>query len=177
MSRPDDRGLATVWAAAGVAVLMAVLLLGLYLGSAVVARHRAASAADLGALAGAADAVLGPTAACDRAGRVVVAAGAELTGCALDGWDVLVEVRVRVPLRPGPVLGVPSTASARARAGPAVPDGNDRSPAAAGRREVPIRLDRAVQRRSPPPAASQASDPRRRASPCQETCAAPNGPR
>ena len=119
--RPADGGLATVWAAVAVGMLMVALLVGLHVGSAVVARHRAESAADLAALAGAGDAVLGRTAACDRAGRIAAAAGAELSACALDGWDVLVEVRVPVPLRLGPATGSSSDATARARAGPLDP--------------------------------------------------------
>jgi secretion/DNA translocation related TadE-like protein len=120
-----DGGFATVWAAAAVGVLVVALVLGLHLGSAVVARHRAESAADLAALAGAADAVLGRAAACDRAGRIAAAGGAELTACALAGWDVLVEVRTPIPFRLDAALGTPPVATARARAGPVDPDGAD----------------------------------------------------
>ncbi|WP_264072414.1 pilus assembly protein TadG-related protein, partial [Mycobacterium palustre] len=45
----DDRGAATVLAAAMVVVLLSVTGAGAYLGSAVVARHRAQAAADLAA--------------------------------------------------------------------------------------------------------------------------------
>ena len=103
-------------AAIGLAVLMVAVLLGLYLGSAVVARHRAASAADLAALAGAAESVLGGDRACARAARIAAAMDADLTGCTLDGWDVHVRVRVRIGL-PLPAGG-PTLAVARAAAGP-----------------------------------------------------------
>ena len=43
----SDSGLATVWAAAAVAVLTTVLVACLHLGAAFLARHRAESAADL----------------------------------------------------------------------------------------------------------------------------------
>jgi secretion/DNA translocation related TadE-like protein len=112
----DDRGVATVWAAIGMAVLMVSVLFGLYLGSAVVARHRAAAAADLAALAAATESVLGDGPACSRAARITGAMGADLTGCALDGWDVRVQVRVPIGL-PLPAGG-PTLAVARAAAGP-----------------------------------------------------------
>ena len=57
---PSDPGYATVFAAAAVGVLVLLLGLGLQVGAAVLARHRAETAADLAALAGAREAVAGP---------------------------------------------------------------------------------------------------------------------
>jgi secretion/DNA translocation related TadE-like protein len=132
-----DRGVATVWAAIGMAVLMVSVLFGLYLGSAVVARHRAAAAADLAALAAATESVLGDGPACARAARITSAMGADLTGCALDGWDVLVQVRVPIGL-PLPAGG-PTLATARAAAGPVTdppPATDEQHMAAQGRNAV-----------------------------------------
>lgn len=111
-----DEGSATVLV---VAVCLVALLLGAAVsgvGAAVVARHRAQVAADLGALAGA-DVTLGRAGgqACARAGAVVRAAGARLTDCWVAGTDVL--VRTSAPAAAGwaGVIG-PAVASARAGA-------------------------------------------------------------
>ncbi|MGW0364876.1 Rv3654c family TadE-like protein [Streptomyces sp. NPDC002990] len=107
MSR--DRGSATVWAALVATVLGAVFGGVLLLGQAVVARHRAAAAADLAALAAAATWAHGPEAACAAALRVVRAQAAELTSCRLDGEVAQVTARAATgPFSPG----------IRARAGP-----------------------------------------------------------
>lgn len=110
----DDGGIATVWAVAGVAVLATVMVFGLHLGSAIVARHRAESAADLAALAAAGLAAHGVATACARATEVAVAAGGRVTFCQLAQWDALVEVAVPVPV---PLPGH-ADAAGRARAGP-----------------------------------------------------------
>ncbi|MGT2529128.1 Rv3654c family TadE-like protein [Streptomyces nojiriensis] len=108
MSR--DRGSATVWAVLVVAVLGAVFGGVLLLGQAVVARHRAASAADLAALAAAANWAHGPATACAAAARVAGAQGAGLSGCVLEGE--VAEVTARVAAGPfAPTI--------RSRAGPA----------------------------------------------------------
>jgi secretion/DNA translocation related TadE-like protein len=75
---PDDAGTATVLAAAAVGVLVLLLGLGLQVGAATLARHRAETAADLGALAGAREAVRGRDVACARADAVVAGNGARL---------------------------------------------------------------------------------------------------
>ncbi|OBG79741.1 helicase [Mycobacterium sp. E3298] len=93
-----------------VAVLLGVAGAGAYLGAVVVARHRAQAAADLAALAAAARLPSGADAACARATAVARRMRADDTGCAVDGPDVVVTVRVAV-------FG--SAASAAARAGPA----------------------------------------------------------
>lgn len=93
-----------------VAVLLCVTGAAAYLGAAVVARHRAQAAADLAALAAAARLPSGAEAACARATAVARRMQADDTGCAVDGLDVVVTVRMAV-------FG--GAASAAARAGPA----------------------------------------------------------
>lgn len=108
MSR-SDRGSATVWVLAAGLVMVSAGALGAAYGSAVVARHRAQVAADLGALAGAARAVFGASAACAEARRIVVANSAALAACQLDGLDLTITAQVNAS------IGV---ATATARAGP-----------------------------------------------------------
>ena len=111
----SDRGAATVWAAASVAVLTAVLVAALDLGGATVARHRAEAAADLAALAAAGEAARGTEVACGRASAIAAQMGARVVLCQLRGWAALVEVEAGVRLGllgPVPVRG-------RAHAGPA----------------------------------------------------------
>ncbi|MEU6895296.1 Rv3654c family TadE-like protein [Streptomyces sp. NPDC046557] len=110
MSR--DRGSATVWAALVTTVLGAVFGGVLMLGQAVVARHRAAAAADLASLAAATAWAHGPEVACGAAVRVARAQGATLAGCHLLGE--VVDVEARVPMGP-------FAPSATARAGPPRP--------------------------------------------------------
>jgi secretion/DNA translocation related TadE-like protein len=78
-------------------------------GAHLVAREQARTAADLGALAGAAYAVRGGAAACARAAEIVRANGATVTACRLDGLDLLLDVTA--------VTGA-GAAEATARAGP-----------------------------------------------------------
>jgi secretion/DNA translocation related TadE-like protein len=113
--RARERGSATVWVL-GLAGLLAVLGAAVVLvGLAVVARHRASGAADMAALTAAGRAVLSDPAACATAARIARANFAELDGCVVRPGGV-VEVRVRVPVRLGPLGSF--TARARARAGP-----------------------------------------------------------
>ena len=112
----DDDGHATVLGAFTIAAFAAVLVMVIYVGGAVLARHRAQSAADLSALAAAIDHVAGEVNPCaaahDLAGRQ--RPRAELVGCRVDGDDVVVTVRVPVELGS---LGT-NHATAHARAGP-----------------------------------------------------------
>ncbi|ANH38006.1 hypothetical protein I601_1573 [Nocardioides dokdonensis FR1436] len=106
-----ERGAATLL---GVALAGMLLLVGVTLAeiSAVVAAHRRAqAAADLAALAGATS----PGESCAAADRVATANGARLTGCLLEGADVLVSVQVDPP----PGLDRLVTIQGQARAGPA----------------------------------------------------------
>jgi secretion/DNA translocation related TadE-like protein len=93
-----------------VAVLLFVTGAGLYLGSVVVARHRAQAAADLAALAAAARLPAGVAAACTRAAAVARRMNVDDAGCRVDGLDVVITVRVAV--------AVAGAAQATARAGP-----------------------------------------------------------
>nr|WP_235616587.1 Rv3654c family TadE-like protein [Mycobacterium montefiorense] len=97
-------------AVAMLAVLLCVSGAGAYLGSVVVARHRAQAAADLAALAAAARLPAGTGAACVRASAVARAMRVDDVVCRVDDLDVVVIVHVAVPF-----AGV---AQAAARAGP-----------------------------------------------------------
>ncbi|GAA5699552.1 MULTISPECIES: Rv3654c family TadE-like protein [Streptomyces] len=107
-----DRGSASVWVVCAIAGLCVVFGAVLAMSQAVVTRHRAASAADLAALAAAdhwADAGGG---ACAMADRVARAQGGRLVRCAVEG-----EISdVTATSGRGPF-----TAEVRARAGPAGP--------------------------------------------------------
>ncbi|WP_423202339.1 Rv3654c family TadE-like protein [Mycobacterium decipiens] len=94
-----------------VAVLLWVTGAGAYLGSVVVARHRAQAAADLAALAAAARLPSGPASACARAALVARAMRVDHAHCGVENLDVVVTVEVAVVF-----AGV---ATAAARAGPA----------------------------------------------------------
>lgn len=111
----DDRGAATVVAAAMIGVLALLLTTLLVLGAAVATRHRAAVAADLAALAGAAEGVRGQQAGCDRARDLAARNGGELRSCVWQGWDVEVVVASTCGCLP-----VGGDATVRARAGPVV---------------------------------------------------------
>ncbi|MBX6383360.1 MAG: hypothetical protein IRZ07_10385 [Microbispora sp.] len=95
-------------------------------GVARVARHRAQSAADLGALGAARVALAAPDEACDRAKAITAANGASLRSCSLSGGvaEVVVAVRFAVPLL-GPTAG---RAAAPARPGPPPPRGSPPHP-------------------------------------------------
>lgn len=112
--RAADRGSATVFAIAVIMLVTCAGLAGLTLGSALVARHRTAAAADLAALAGAARAAEGQTGVCAQARAVASANRAELASCRMAGQVVEVVAVIRLPS----LFGVPMTARSRARAGP-----------------------------------------------------------
>jgi secretion/DNA translocation related TadE-like protein len=96
-----------------VAVLLSITGGSAYLGSAVVARHRAQAAADLAALAAAARLAAGPESACAQARAVAREMRVSTTGCDVDDLDVVVTVDARV------AVGGWASARAAARAGPA----------------------------------------------------------
>ena len=106
--------MATVFVCLAAGLLLMLAGTGIHLGAAMVARHRAESAADLGALAGAAAVLTGS--ACPRAGDLVRQNGADLLSCVQEGLDVRVQVRVEVPF-----AGLGASAEGRARAGPQGP--------------------------------------------------------
>jgi secretion/DNA translocation related TadE-like protein len=107
VTRRED-GFVTVAVIGLLALLVGVGSLLATLGTVAVARHRAASAADLAALAAAGHLLDGT--ACDAARTVARAASAVLLRCERGATSVSVEAGVRV----GPF----GTARARARAGP-----------------------------------------------------------
>lgn len=109
-----EAGVATVWTVALIGVLWTVTLGLVAVGGARVARHRAQAAADLTALAVAAQAVPAGKEACRRGEATAAANSARLVRCAVVGAlaDVVVAVHVRLP-----PLGA-RTVTARARAGP-----------------------------------------------------------
>lgn len=109
-----DQGSATVWTAGAVAVVLVIAVAGMHLGGMLLTRHRAESAADLAGLAAAGRSVAGQQVACARAHGLTERMIVELVSCRLEGWDALVEVRVR----PGGPLARFGSATARARAGP-----------------------------------------------------------
>jgi secretion/DNA translocation related TadE-like protein len=97
------------------AVLLTITAGGGYVGSAVIARHRAQAAADLAALAAAVRLVDGADAACVRASELARAMRTVVTRCAIEDLDVLVTVDASMTFGR---LGV-GPARASARAGPA----------------------------------------------------------
>ena len=103
-----EAGFVTVAVVGLTAALVAVASLLTTLGVVAVARHRAASAADLAALAGAGHLLDGT--ACEVAAHAAAVQSAVLESCRADGTAVSVVAAVRV--------GVLGTARARARAGP-----------------------------------------------------------
>ncbi|MGW4499307.1 Rv3654c family TadE-like protein [Micromonospora sp. NPDC004336] len=109
-----ERGGATVCLLAVGLVFVLVGLFGAAVGAAQTARQRARVAADLGALAGAGQALQGEPTACRRAAEIAAVNGASLLACRLEGLDVLVTAEVAVT----PLPGLARAATATARAGP-----------------------------------------------------------
>ena len=98
-----------------IGLLLAITVGAVYVGAAVVARHRAQAAADMAALAGATVMPAGPETACQKASAVGQAMGGAVTNCSTDDLDVVVTVAVP----PGVGVGMLGSATAIARAGPA----------------------------------------------------------
>lgn len=113
-----ERGSGTVLAVAAVLVLLAATVGALAVVGAVLAAHRASSAADLAALAAAEELVRGEPAgqACAVGAAVAARNGGTMFGCRA-GADLTVELDARVPVR-WAVLATVGPATARARAGP-----------------------------------------------------------
>lgn len=114
VGQAQDGGSASIWILAAMSLVLLAGFVASSVGAACVARHRAESAADLAALAGAARAATGKPDACARAAAVAVANGGQLVACDVLGADVLVTVSVTPP-------GLPARfgrARGRARAGP-----------------------------------------------------------
>ncbi|MDV7242775.1 MULTISPECIES: Rv3654c family TadE-like protein [Rhodococcus] len=115
MNARDECGSATVLACFGLAALVVITATLLHLGSAVSVRHRAQSAADLGALAAGVGLARGSESACAVARAVAERMHAEVVDCTVDDWDVVVTVTAPMLLSS---LGI-RDARAVARAGPA----------------------------------------------------------
>ncbi|MFK4227394.1 Rv3654c family TadE-like protein [Streptomyces sp. NPDC019890] len=107
--RERDRGSATVWVAMAVTVFCTVFAVVLAMGQAVVARHRAGSAADLAVLAAADNALRGTATACAKAAEVARAQGAAVVRCAVRGEIAEVTAQARFG---------PYAPTVRSRAGP-----------------------------------------------------------
>ena len=110
----DDRGFVTIAVAGLLLMLLSVTALVATLGAVAVARHRAAAAADLAALAAASRALEGSGAACQAAATVARRQSAHLLSCSISGLEALVVVGVRPPGR----IGLLGEARATSRAGP-----------------------------------------------------------
>ncbi len=117
MTLDDERGSGTVLVTAVVAAILIVSTAGLQLGAAASAAHRARAAADLSALAGATAVQEGLADPCPRAAELARRNSARLTTCRRDEGEV-VHVRVQTDVS-GSWPGMPGTAEASARAGPA----------------------------------------------------------
>ena len=116
-----DLGSATVWVVVACLVTWSVATVALSIGGVVVARHRAASAADLAALAGARSLASGLGDPCAEAARVAIAALARLDACErLDDGSLAVEAVVALPAFLARWPGL-QPARARARAGASRP--------------------------------------------------------
>lgn len=110
----EDDGVATVLGAVMVSAILVVALMIIDIGAAVSARHRAQTAADLAALAGAASAV-DAEAACAAAARLAAENAGRLLTCSVEQeFDVIVRVTVPVSFA---VFGA-GEAVVQARAGP-----------------------------------------------------------
>ena len=116
MSRPADaeRGAGSVLVLGAVAIVLTVVVAVATLAAGYHARHRAATAADLAALAAAREVQAGASAACALARTVAEANAGKLRTCEVDGWRVV--VAVAAPIN-GPVSWLPDPVR-RARAGP-----------------------------------------------------------
>ena len=110
----EDRGAAAVWSLALTVLLVAVALVVAMVGSVGVARARAATVADLAAVAGA------RTGSCISAREVADRNLMTLSDCTVDGGDVVVRVTSSMPALAGRVLdalGGRAEIQADARAG------------------------------------------------------------
>ncbi|MBB5787599.1 Rv3654c family TadE-like protein [Jiangella mangrovi] len=115
--RCGERGAGTVLVLAVVLVVMVAVQAVAVLAAGQTARHRAAAAADLAALAAAQRLASGAVDPCADAGRIAQANGADLRDCVVDGAEVEVQVRVETQ---SALPWLPAQ-DRRARAGPPRP--------------------------------------------------------
>jgi secretion/DNA translocation related TadE-like protein len=109
-----ERGAGSVLVLCAISVALTVLLAVTTLAAGYHARHRAAAAADLAALAAAGQVRAEAAAACALARTVAVANGGVLRSCEVDGWHVVVAVAAPIT---GLAAWLPDPVR-RARAGP-----------------------------------------------------------
>jgi secretion/DNA translocation related TadE-like protein len=109
-----DRGSGTIYALVVAAVVATVALAAAAVGGAVIARHRAMSAADLAALAGADVLAAGGGDPCGAAAHIAARHQVDLLSCSTAG--LVVDVTVGVAVRGA--LGFGLMAEMRSRAGP-----------------------------------------------------------
>jgi secretion/DNA translocation related TadE-like protein len=115
--RRGAQGATTVVALGLVGLLLVVAAVATGTTAIVLAHRRAQVAADLASLA-AAGALQAGTDPCGSAAAIAARHDADLTGCRVDGFDVVVTTGVTLP----PALGGRAVV-ARARAGPVTPSG------------------------------------------------------
>jgi len=128
-----DRGAASIFVLAVGLVLVAAGLAGAAVGTARIGRHQARTAADLGALAGAGQAIYGESVACRRAEQIVTANGGRMTACAVDGLEIVVGAAVEVH----PLPGLTRRAEQAARAGPLYSEGGRAASTVSNTRTAP----------------------------------------
>ncbi|MEU6563979.1 Rv3654c family TadE-like protein [Nocardia nova] len=112
--RRNCAGGVTVTACLALVALLLVTIMIVQIAAVICARHRAQSAADLGALAAAGALDSGVETACDRAESVVRAGRMHMVRCAAVDWDVTVTVDSEV----SPAIVGSRSVVAVARAGP-----------------------------------------------------------
>ena len=122
--RAPDRGSATVLVLGWLFVLVAAASLVLATGEVALARRRAATGADLAALAAAMDRTGDPVTACRLAADYATRNGSELVGCRAAGGAVEVVVSVALP----PELRAAGSVRVTARAGPWLGAGSTATP-------------------------------------------------
>jgi secretion/DNA translocation related TadE-like protein len=137
MTRPRsqaERGAGSMLLLCAVMVVMTALIAVGTLAAGYNARHRAAGAADLAALAAAGHVRSGTPGVCALARRVAQANGGVLRACEIDGWQVDVAVAAEVA---GPVAWLPDPVR-RARAGPSALGASSGGPVPAAGLAVPV---------------------------------------
>jgi secretion/DNA translocation related TadE-like protein len=112
-SQRSEQGLATVWGLAWLAVCLTVGWLSVVAAGIASTQHHLDAAADLAALSAAARLQRGGD-ACAVADQIAGDNAAEVSGCTIDGGDVVVTVHGVVPLP----FGLDGAMTAEARAGP-----------------------------------------------------------
>lgn len=110
----NERGSATIWGVALMALLMAVTTAGALIGAVRVTRHKVEAAADLSALSAARLALADPDGACARAALLAKQNGVTLDRCTITNEIADVWTSTTIAL---PGFGT-RTVTGRARAGP-----------------------------------------------------------